>query len=308
MDVKQLEYFVAVAEHRSFSRASVSLGIAQSALSRQVRALEVELRETLLTRTGRGVELTEPGQRLFEHSVVILQQLELARAEMGAMRDEPVGQITIGLPPSMGRQLTVPLIDGFRRQMPKARLAVVEGLSTHITEWLTSGRVDLGLLYNPEPQPGLELTPILSETLCLVEPRARGKAPAAAALPLAELPQHPLILPQRAHVIRRQLDSQATLAGLRLDIAWEVSGVAAIIDLVCAGYGCAVLTAGAVSASGRADELRVRPLCQPTLHTVLCLAVPSNKRTTALMRHATQLLQTLVAGLPQSVAAASLPG
>lgn len=308
MDFKQLEYFVAVAEHRSFSRASVSLSVAQSALSRQVRALEVELRETLLLRTGRGVELTEAGQRLFEHSVVILQQLELARAEMGAMRDEPVGHITIGLPPSMGRQLTLPLIDGFRRQMPKAKLAVVEGLSTHITEWLTSGRVDIGLLYNPELQPGLELEPVLSESLCLVESASAHEPAEHAAVPLADLSQYPLILPQRAHVIRRQLDSQATLAGLTLNIAWEVSSVAAIIDLVCAGYGYAVLTAGAVPASGRADELRVRPLCQPALQTVLCLATPSNKRATPLMREATRLLRHLVQHLPQATAAASLPG
>ncbi|PXW91907.1 LysR family transcriptional regulator [Sphaerotilus hippei] len=312
MDFKQLEYFVGVAEHRSFSRAAVSLGIAQSALSRHVRALEVELRETLLTRTGRGVELTEAGQRLFEHSVAILQQLEQARAEMSSTRDEPVGRITLGLPPSMGRQLTLPLIDGFRRQLPQARLAVVEGLSTHITEWITSGRVDVGLLYNPEPHQGLELQPLLTETLCLVErvaPVPGGPAwPSRAAVPLVDLPRYPLILPERAHVIRRQLENQAALAGLRLDIAWEVSSVAAIIDLVCAGHGHAVLTASAVSSSGRADELVVRPLVEPALNSVLCLATPAHKRSTALMRHASQLLQALVRNLPQAAAAASRPG
>jgi LysR family nitrogen assimilation transcriptional regulator len=309
MDFKQLEYFVGVAEHRSFSRAAVSLGIAQSALSRQVRALEVELRETLLIRTGRGVEMTEAGQRLFTHSVSILQQLEQARAEMSASRDEPVGHITIGLPPSMGRQLTLPLIDGFQRQLPLARLAIVEGLSTHITEWITSGRVDVGLLYNPEPHPALELEPVLTESLCLVKRAEPAPSPSARTpLPLAELTRYPLILPERAHVIRRQLESQAALAGLRLDIAWEVSSVAAIIDLVCAGYGHAVLTASAVSASGRADQLMVTPLCQPQLNSVLCLATSANKRGTALMRHASDLLRALVSRLPQATAAASLPG
>lgn len=303
MDIKQLEYFVSVAEHGSFSRASVSLGVAQSALSRQVRTLEVELRETLLTRTGRGVTLTDAGQRLFDHSVVILQHLAQARAEMGAMRDEPVGHITLGLPPSIGRQLTVPLIDGFRRSLPKARLAIVEGLSTHVAEWLTSGRVDLGLLHNPEPQPGLELAPLMSEPLCLVEPvkgaPAGGKGPVGD-LPLKGLTAYPLILPQRAHMIRRQLEGQATLAGLTLDIAWEVSSVPAIIDLVCAGYGYAVLPASAVAASGRAAELRTRPICSPTLQTVLCLAQPANRRPTALTRHVEAMLRALVAGLPQA--------
>lgn len=311
MDVKQLEYFVAVAERRSFSRASAALAIAQSALSRQVRALEVELRETLLLRTGRGVELTEAGQRLYERSVVILQQLEQARAEMSAMRDEPAGPITIGLPPSLGRQLTLPLIDGVRRQMPKARLAIVEGLSSDIGEWIATGRVDLGLLYNPETPAGLELEPVLRESLCLVGARpAPGTADAGGRgeVPLAELPRYPLILPQRPHVFRRQLEGQATQAGLRLDVVWEVSSVAAIIDLVCAGYGHAVLTAGAVSASGRADELQVRPLTRPALQMVLCLASPAQQRATPLTRQATRLLRQLVQSLPQAWAAASLPG
>ncbi|HSI50577.1 MAG TPA: LysR substrate-binding domain-containing protein [Ideonella sp.] len=308
MDFKQLEYFVAVAEHRSFSRAAVSLDIAQSALSRQVRLLEVELRETLLSRNGRGVTLTEAGERLFQHSVGLLQQLAAARADLGAQRDEPVGRITIALPPSMGRQLTLPLIDAFQRQLPRARLAIVEGLSSHIAEWIVSGRVDLGLVYNPEPQPELEFEPLLSEPLGLVSPAAgQPRRSTPRSLPLAELPQFPLVLPERAHVIRRLLETQTLLAGLKLQVAWEVSSVAALIDLVCAGYGHAVLTPSAVVASGRGDLLSVRPLT-PLLNSVLCLATSAHKRPSALTRQARQVLAQLVSGLPQAAAAGSLPG
>ncbi|HNB44131.1 MAG TPA: LysR family transcriptional regulator, partial [Burkholderiaceae bacterium] len=132
MNLKQLEYFVQVAELGSFSRAAQVLDIAQPALSRQVRALEIELHETLLLRNGRGVALTEPGRRLFEHGVAILQHVAQAREDMGASRDEPVGRLTVGLPPSLGRRLTLPLIDRFRSGLPRARLAVVEGLTAHL--------------------------------------------------------------------------------------------------------------------------------------------------------------------------------
>jgi LysR family transcriptional regulator, nitrogen assimilation regulatory protein len=310
MDLKQLDYFVHVAEHRSFSKAALVLDIAQSALSRQVRALEIELRETLLLRNGRGVVLTEAGQRLFEHSVGILQRVQVARDDVAATRDEPLGRITVGLPPTIGRQLTMPLIDGFQRRMPQARLAIVEGLSTHITEWITSGRVDLGLLYNPEAQPALEITPLLEERLCLVQrlepvdPQSQARAPVS----LAELTSVRLVLPERAHVIRRLLDTQAMLAGLTLDIAWEVSSVGSIIDLVCARYGQAVLTASAVAASGRADELSVRPITAPSLSSVLCLAASSRQRSTPLIRLTRRLLEELARGLPQAAAAQSLPG
>jgi len=307
VNLKQLEYFVHVAELGSFSKAALVLDIAQPALSRQVRALEIDLRETLLLRNGRGVVLTEAGNRLFEHGVNILQAVAQAREDMGASRDAPVGRVTIGVPPTIGRQLTLPLIDGFKRRMPGARLAIVEGLSTHIVEWITTGRVDVGLLYNPEAQPGLEITPVLDEPLCLVAHAGKGGA-ARGPLPMRALAGLPLIMPERSHVIRRLLETQAVLLGLKLEIAWEVSSIAAIIDLVCAGYGHAVLTASAVAASGRADELSAQALTEPPLTSVLCLAVSAHKRPGPLMRHATRLLTELARSLPQAAAAHSRPG
>lgn len=324
MNFKQLESFIHVAELGSFSKAALVLDIAQPALSRQVRALEMDLRETLLLRNGRGVVLTEAGQRLFEHGVNILQAAAQARQDMGASRDAPVGRITIGLPPSVGRQLTLPLIDGFQRRLPLAKLAIVEGLSSHISEWISTGRVDLGLLYNPEAQPALEITPVLEEALCLVSPDTSRQTTAAldatgasnpanaasegAVLLLQDLPHWPLIVPERGHAIRKLLETQAVLAGIKLDIAWEVSSIAAIVDLVCAGYGHAVLHASAVAASGRADALRVRPLGAPRLNSMLCLAVSAHKRPSPLMRQATRLLTELVKALPQGAAAPSQPG
>ena len=206
---------------------------AQSALSRQVRSLETELRENLFFRTGRGVDLTDAGRRLFEHGVGILQLVAQARDDLGASRDEPVGRVAVGLPPSMGRQLTLSLIDRFKTQFPAARLAIVEGLSAHILEWITSGRVDVALAYNPQAQDGIEIVPLLEEPLGLVS-RASDARPArraAATLRLKDLARYPLILPERAHAMRRLLETQAALGGVRLDIAWEVSSIPSIIVL-----------------------------------------------------------------------------
>ena len=86
MDLKQLEYFVHVAEFGSFTRSSRYLQVAQPALSRQVRALEVELRQALFERNGRGVTLTEAGQRLLEHARGILQQVQRARLDLEQQR------------------------------------------------------------------------------------------------------------------------------------------------------------------------------------------------------------------------------
>jgi LysR family nitrogen assimilation transcriptional regulator len=293
MNLKQLEYFVQVAEIGSFSKAAVVLDIAQPALSRHVRSLETDLKTYLFTRNGRGVTLTEPGKRLFDHSVAILRLVRQAREDLGANRDEPVGHVTLALPPSAGRQLTVALVEGFKTRFPAARLAIVEGLSTHIVEWVTTSRVDVGLIYNPEAQPGLEITPLLQEHLGLVSPAGGPAAP----LPLRELSHYKLIVPERVHAVRRLLETRAALAGIKLDIAWEVSSVPSIIDLVCAGYGHAVLSASGVAASTRAAELLVRPLTDPAVVTVLCMAVSATKRPTPLAQQTMRLVTELVGGL-----------
>ncbi|HET9976165.1 MAG TPA: LysR substrate-binding domain-containing protein [Burkholderiaceae bacterium] len=299
MNLRQLESFVRVAELGSFSRAARVLDIAQPALSRQVRLLETDLRETLLLRNGRGVALTPAGRRLFDHGVQILQQVAQARADLGAQRDAPVGQITIGLPPSVGLRLTRPLIERFRAELPGARVSVVEGFSAHIGEWIASGRADLGLLYNPEPVAALEITPLLREPLCLVQARppkstAKGRRAPPATVTLRELADHALVLPERTQSLRRLLQTQATLAGVTLDIACEVSSIPAIIDLVCARMGHAVLTESAIAASGRGAELFTRRIVEPELPTVLCLAQSATKPPTPLIREAGRVLRGLV--------------
>ncbi|MBB1091424.1 LysR family transcriptional regulator [Rhodopseudomonas palustris] len=299
MNLKQLEYFMRVAELGSFSKAASMLDIAQPALSRQVRGLETELQQQLFLRNGRGVALTEAGRRLFDHSVGIMQMVAHAREDLGASRDAPIGRVTIGLPPSIGRQLTLPLIDRFKRELPAARLAIVEGLSSHIVEWVTTGRADVGLVYNPEALSGIEITPLLQEPLGLVSRAPKGKrGKAAGTLPLKELSNYPLIVPERVHAMRRLLETQAALAGVKLDIAWEVSSVPSIIELVCAGYGHAVLTASGVAASPRAAELSVRKLIDPAATSALCLAVSATRRPTPLAQYAMRLLSELVRGLP----------
>ncbi len=106
MALKQLAYFVHVVEFASFTGASRFLSMAQPALSRQVRALEVELRQPLFERNGRGVTLTEAGKRLLAHRRGLLQQVERARQDLETHRGAPAGRLVIGLPPSVGRSLS----------------------------------------------------------------------------------------------------------------------------------------------------------------------------------------------------------
>ena len=297
MNLNQLEYFVHTAEMGSLSKAAIVLNIAQSALSRQIRLLEADLQVTLLLRNGRGVVLTEAGKRLFDHSIAILQLVSRVREDIDASRDEPVGRIVVGLPPTMGRMLTLPLVEGFKRILPKARLAIVEGLSTHLAEWVSTGRVDIGLLHNPESQPSLEIIPVLQEPLVLVSP-AGSKVGKAATINFEDLVNYPLIMPERAHVIRKLIETQAALTGLKLQVAWEISSVRSILDLVRAGHGHAVLSRNAIAIEQRPEDFILRPLAKPQLVSTLCLAISAHKPVTPLTKHVMEFLREMVARSP----------
>ena len=297
MDLKQLEYFVRVAELGSFTKASLALDVAQPALSRQVRLLEVELRQNLLVRNGRGAIPTEAGRLLLEHGRGILHQVERAREELGRVRGALAGRVAIGLPPSLARVLAVPLTRAFRAQLPEARLSITEGLSTTMQEWLVTGRLDIAVLYNAQPSPDIEIAPLQDEELLLVELRAPGLAeePPPPPITLAEVAGLPLVIPSRPNAIRMQVEVEMAAVGVRPTVALEIDGVSAILDLVADGAGAALLSRHAVARSVRPSAYRTRSI-HPPLRTRLSLAT-SSQRPATLTQQTTQALirQTLQA-------------
>src|SRR6185369_4734991 len=146
MELKQLKYFLCVAEVGSFSRAAVMLSVAQPILSRQIKALEQALSAELFYRNGRGIVLSEAGKLLEGYAKEIIGTVDRASFEITAMKSAPSGRITIAMPPSIGWVLTVPLVHRCRREFPMIALHVVEGFSGHVTEWLSTGRIDIGVV------------------------------------------------------------------------------------------------------------------------------------------------------------------
>ncbi len=299
MDLKQLEYYVQVAELGGFTRAANVLGIAQPALSRQVRALEVELRHTLLERNGRGVTLTEAGKRLLAHGRAILQQVERARLDLEDHRGVATGRLVIGLPPSVSRSLTTPLVAAFRERFPKATLSVVEGLSSYVLEWLTLGRVDCAVVYNVAPSAAIDLVPVLDEPLYLVGARRPPKPGRLSALlgprvTLAAVARQPLVIPSRPHSVRMLLESALAKQGLKAQVALEIESVPAMLDLIQSSGLKAVLALNAVQSSGRQAEFEARPISAPRLATTLWIATSAQRPSGPLIEQSAALLKELL--------------
>jgi len=288
MDFRQIESFVRVAELGSFTKAAQMLGMTQPALSRQIRMLEVDLHQSLLVRNGRGAVPTEAGKLLLSHGRGILHQVARAREDLGRVRGALAGRVAIGLPPSLARVLTVPLTRAFRAQLPEARVSISEGLSTQMQEWLVDGRLDIAVLYNARASADIDISPLLDEELLLVQPRQPGLAedPPPGPITLAEVAALPLVIPSRPNAVRTHVETEMAQIGCRMQVALEIDGVSAILDLVADGAGAALLSRNAVASCIRPSAYQVRAVCDPPLRTRLFLAV-SSMRPTTLTQHAT---------------------
>ena len=302
MDLRQLTYFVRVAELGSFSRAAIALRVAQPALSRQVRLLEVELRQNLLIRNGRGAVPTEAGELLLAHGRGILHQVERAREELDRMRGTLAGRVAIGLPPSIGRVLTVPLMRAFRHRMPEARLSVIENLSAAVQAQLLSGGLDIAVLYDARPTPGLDLQLLLHQPLVLVGRRPAGlqEDPPPPPLSLAEVSRLPLVIPSRPNAIRMYVESEMARIGSSLQVALEIDGVSAILDLVADGAGFAVLSRDAVARSIHPSAYTVREVASPPLQIPVYTAVSDLRRDTLTQQATLNLIRSTALALLKS--------
>jgi len=295
MDIKQLQYFITVTELESFTRASEALGVAQPALSRQIRLLEVNLRQNLLIRNGRGATPTDAGKLLLGHARGILHQLERAKEELLHLRGGLTGRVSLGLPPSLAISLTVPLTRAFRQEMPEAQLTIREGLSTSMEEEILNARLDIALLYNGSNSAGLQTEHLVNEELVYVSVRPSGliEEPQDLYVDMQEVARQPLVIPSRPNAIRMHVESAFLSLGLSANITLEIDGVPAILDLVADGAGNAVLTRHAVTSSIRPSAYKTRRIRNHDLGIQVALATSSKRPSTHIQRKTIDLLKRI---------------
>lgn len=290
MDLTRLQYFVAVAEAGSFSRAAAALHMSQPALSRQVLLLEEEVGQRLFERTGRGVQPTESGLALLAHARGIFDLAERARVDMRERQLSPRGRLTVGLPPRLAHVLTADLVERFHAQFPDAAITVVEGLSIRLREWLVAGRVDLALLFDPPHTPQLQQEMLLREPLVLI-----SQQPLPQRMRLADVALRTLVMPSGPNALRQLLEQHTRPRGLLLKLVAEVDSVQTVLSLVARGVADTVLPLSATRAWNYPQPLHIATIHAPAMRNQLVLAVPTARPATRLSRHAAALLRALVA-------------
>jgi DNA-binding transcriptional LysR family regulator len=243
MELRQLEYFVAVAEEANFTRAAERVHISQSGVSAQVRALETELGAELFDRSARTARLTAAGTAALPHAREALGAAAALHHAIDDVRGLVRGRLTIGM--ITGCEVT-PLFDAlaaFHRAHPAIEIALQEDNSDRLIENVRSGSADIALVgASGEPPAGLDAQVIVSEGLVAGVP---GDHPLAdrPRITLAELTAYPLVSLPLGTGIRGVLDQACAAAGLRRDIALEATAPGAVADLAARGLGVAVLSA-----------------------------------------------------------------
>ena len=257
MDTRQLAAFCAVVERKSFSQAAERLGVTQPAVSLQVRALEERLGQRLLDRSGRRVEPTEAGLRLYRGARRLLQaetQLleELAEAEGGRLR----GELAIGASTGPGAHLVPLLLCEFQRGHPDLRVALAISDTQTVIDRVVGRELELGVVGALRRHRALRFDPLVRDEIVLAVPP--GHRFAGKEVTVDELRSETLVVMQEGAGVRHVIEAELRRAGLRLrelDARLELGLQESVKAAVAAGYGVAFISRTAVEGELAAGTL-----------------------------------------------------
>jgi LysR family nitrogen assimilation transcriptional regulator len=301
LDLRPLYYFVRVAESGSFSRASATLSIGQPALSRFIKRLEDDLQVQLLFRNGRGVRLTEAGERLFEHACVILRNLSQAQTEVIALRGTPLGNVSIALPPMLGGVFSGELVRRLRSDYPLISICLREGFAAEALDWLGSGTIDIGVLFNPPHVATLILEHVLDDKIHLVGTPGSLDLVAGSSVQVKRLIDLPMVLPPQPHRLRTLIDNAAHAAGVALKVEVEVAGTNTMLELVRRRIGYTVLPSALLHDELKEGRLQSWPIIKPAIPTKLYVATSMQRPSTMATKIIIKLIKDLIGRYRDSI-------
>jgi DNA-binding transcriptional LysR family regulator len=261
MEMRHLRYFLAVAEHSSFTRAAEAVHVSQPSLSVQIAALEEEVGVPLFDRLGRRVILTEAGQILREHAERVVHDLESGVQAIHELKGAERGRLTIGALSTVNSYLIPPLVSRFRRKFPNVSLHVQGRPSSDIIEDVLAARLDMGVCLLPVSDSRLAWQRLFDETLCLVAPT--GAALSSSRLRMRELAKLPLVLMPADYCLRKMIDAECRQAGVRPQVSVEMTSPDGILEAVRQGAGFTILPTLFVRHHVKGGGLRMVALRDP---------------------------------------------
>ena len=285
MELRHLEYLVAVAEEASFTRAAQRVHVSQSGVSAQIRQLEHELGAELFDRSGRAATLTRAGEAALAHAREALSAAAAVRQAVAQVTGLLRGRLTVGMVTACTITALFDALDAFHQAHPGVSISLAEGGSAELVDRVRCGALDLALIGAAgAPPEDLATLPIASERLVAAVPPGHDLAQRSG-LRLGELAGLPVVCMPPGTGIRAAFDQACAAADIRPAITLEASAAATIADLAARGMGVAILSesmGGAVA--GRLHPVLIEDARTPALLT-LAWRAPGAPAVAELVRH-----------------------
>ncbi|MEM6905771.1 MAG: LysR family transcriptional regulator [Pseudomonadota bacterium] len=261
--LRQIQYFVAVADHRGFGAAAQALAVSQPSLSKQLATMEEELGATLFERTSRRVTLTPRGQKLLPRGRAILHEMRefraLARGSIGMFGD----RLSIGVLPSIGAYFMPIANRRLHRLFPSLRLAVQEGATVQLLDMLADGRLD-AVIGTPTNDPEFETNYLFTETLWVCAATDDPLSAETGPVGLEDLADKPLLSVSANFRLAEIVERLAKLAGTHVSRDYQGATLDAVRQMAVMGAGVAVLPSlYALADAVRDPEFVVRRIDHP---------------------------------------------
>ncbi len=263
MNLRDLRYLVALAEHRHFGRAAEASHVSQPTLSTQVRKLEDELGVALVERAPRHVMLTPAGQDIAARARRVLAEVEQMRETARRTADPEAGSVRLGLFPTLGPYLLPHVVPRLRRRFPRLELLLVEEKTETLLGMLREGRLDAAILALPVHDDSLEAAFLFEEPFLLAVPEHHALA-GQHDLRLSDLDHEPLLLLEEGHCLRDQALEVCAMAGAGEKDGFRATSLETLRQMVAAGVGVTLLPMLAVKPPvPLSDNLRLLPFRDP---------------------------------------------
>lgn len=231
MLARSLRYFLAIAEHRSFTLAARALFVSQPALSQQIRALEAQLGATLFDRSGKHTRLTEAGETFFDHAQQAVQALQRGKQALNEIADLSRGHLRIALTPTFNAWLTGPLIAQWHRCWPNITLSIDEMPQEEVHQSLRMQQADVGIAFDHCNDSALTQTAFYEETLSLLVGKAHPLS-RESTVDLSTLQTTPLVLLNQTFASRLAIDAAFARHAIAPPVAIAVNSVQAALEIV----------------------------------------------------------------------------
>jgi DNA-binding transcriptional LysR family regulator len=276
MELRQLEYFVAVAEEANFTRAAERVHISQSGVSAQIRQLENDLGATLIDRSHRTAGLTAAGEAALEHARAVLASADAVRQAVDDVNQLIRGRLVVGMVSAGTVPALFDALAAFHVAHPAVEIALVEDNSDRLIEAVSSGAMDMALVGTAgTTPPGLDALTIISEGLVAAVPQDHPLAGRQRAT-LADIGAYPIVCLPEGTGIRTVFDQACAASGVQADIALQASAPDAVADLAVRGLGLAILSESmAASYEGRLKALALEDVDAPAVLALVWAAQKS---------------------------------